>query len=38
MDGKIKIGVTDNFKAAKKYEIFYDSILLMEYNFVTNDY
>jgi hypothetical protein len=38
LDGKIKVGVTDNFKLAKKFDAYIDSVMLMEYNFVTGDY
>jgi hypothetical protein len=33
LDGRIKVGVTDNFKLAKKYDALVDAVLLMEYNF-----
>lgn len=38
LDGKIKVGVTDNFKLAKKYNLEADSLVLMEYNFIKKDY
>jgi hypothetical protein len=38
LDGRIKIGVTDNFKLAKKYDALVDSVLLMEYNFDSGEY
>jgi len=38
LDGRIKVGVTDNFKLAKKYELKTDSLVLMEYNFVKEAY
>ena len=38
LDGKLKIGVFDDYKLAKKYNTFYDSVLLMEYNYVTQKY
>lgn len=38
LDGKIKVGVTDNFKLAKKYNLQTDSFVLMEYNFIKKAY
>ena len=38
LDGRIKVGVTDNFKLAKNYELNTDSLVLMEYNFVKKAY
>ena len=37
-DGEIKFGVTDDYKIAKKYNSFYDSLLFMEYDFLTQTY
>jgi hypothetical protein len=37
-DGEIKFGVTDDYKIAKKYNAFYDSLLLMEYDFLSQSY
>lgn len=38
LDGRIKVGVTDNFKLAKRYDALVDSVLLMEYNFDSGEY
>jgi hypothetical protein len=38
LDGRIKVGVTDNFKLAKKYDAFTDALLLMEYNYFNETY
>lgn len=38
LDGRIKVGVTDNFKLAKKYDALVDAVLLLEYNFDSGDY